>query len=103
MSPNKQVRVVKALNRLAKQFRGMVHKREIPRIRHQPRVRQFVRTRDLIELFQKLLSTRKKRAVHLGIDDSQLNLTYNIIIGKTNVPHVICLNTQICSLLQAFN
>lgn len=69
MSPYKQRKTVRALNKLAKNFKGLVPKRESPQIQplnHRPRT--FVRIRDIMGVLHELLATRKRTVVHFGLD-----------------------------------
>ncbi len=76
MNPSRQKKVVRALNRMAKKFKGLIPKRDPPKIAtltHRPRT--FVSLRDVMGVLHDLLATCKKRMVHFALD------LYVILLG----------------------
>ena len=68
MEVKKQVRVIKALNKLSKKYHNLIPRREVPRVDRQPMVRKNVRIKDCMVLIQTLLATRLRGAVHFALD-----------------------------------
>lgn len=69
MTPHRQRKAVRALNKLAKKFKGLVPHRDPPRIAVQThRPRTFVRIRDIMGMLHSLMATRKRRVVHFALD-----------------------------------
>lgn len=68
MAARKQLRVIRALNKLANSYRGLIKKRELPSIIRQPRIRGHVHIRDIIIMIQQLLNCRRKTTTHFALD-----------------------------------
>lgn len=68
MATKKQARVIKGLNRLAKQFRGLIPHRQVPKADRCPRKRTIVKIFDLFSLLGTLFAVRKKTVVHFALD-----------------------------------
>ena len=68
MTPAKQAKIIKALNKLSDKLKGPMKKRELPSVQRQSRQKKFVRIKDIILLIKDLLLTKRRRAVHLGLD-----------------------------------
>lgn len=68
MAPKKKLRVTKALNKLARQFKGLIPRRELPEVERRARDRKILRLIDLFAILQTLFATRKRTIVHLALD-----------------------------------
>lgn len=68
MTASKRLRVIQALNRLAKIYKGLLPRRDLPHVERVQRTRNFVRMRDIILLLKDLFATRRRSVVHLGLD-----------------------------------
>ena len=68
VSTRKQLRTVRALNRIASAFPGLVKKREPPKVTRNTREKIYVGISDIISVLRKLFDLRTRRTVHLAID-----------------------------------
>lgn len=68
MSPHKQARVIKALNKLSNRYRGLIKKREVPSVSRVSRLRTFVNIKDVLLLIKSMFELRKRRVIHFALD-----------------------------------
>lgn len=120
MTLHKQLRVIKALNKLSNKYRGLIKKRDLPTVSRISRLRSLVPIRDILLLLRNIFELRKQRTTHFALDlylvlllgqryqsdrlrieegvlkllnankdkeDNNLELTFQITIGKTKSVH----------------
>lgn len=68
MNIRQQARMIKTLNKLSKNYKGMIKRREVPTYKRRPIARSFVRIKDLFTVIQVLMMTKKRTVVHFALD-----------------------------------
>jgi hypothetical protein len=52
MTDKKQARVIRGLNKLANNYKGLIRKRDVPSVVRKSRRRSYVKIRDIMELIK---------------------------------------------------